>query len=162
MIDLYPVPDIFKGRLAVALRPRGGDWLLDELRHLKRGGWTQLVTALLREELEEFQLEDLGDACAAAGLQWLHFPIADRGLPSIDATTSLTTKLVRQLVAGENIAVHCRQGIGRSSLVVAATLVAAGITADAAWASVERSRGRPVPDTTEQRDWLHAFERIPR
>lgn len=70
MIDLYPIPDLPRGRLAVALRPRGGDWLLSELQQLERRGWTLLVSTLEREELEELELQDLGDACAAAGLGW--------------------------------------------------------------------------------------------
>lgn len=159
MIDLYPIPDLPRGRLAVALRPRGGDWLLSELQQLERRGWTLLVSTLEREELEELQLQDLGDACAAAGLGWVHFPIVDRGLPSIAAATSLTRRLLEHISADGRVAVHCRQGIGRSSVVVAATLVASGVTADAAWASVERCRGRPVPDTLEQREWLQAFAR---
>ena len=43
-------PDIFwikaagRGRLAVMPRPRGGDWLEDEILHLKRSGIGILVT----------------------------------------------------------------------------------------------------------------------
>jgi hypothetical protein len=32
-----------------------------------------------------------------------------------------------------------------------------GAGADDAWAEIERARGRPVPDTLEQRAWLESF-----
>jgi len=49
-------PDIFwikaagRGRLAVMPRPRGGDWLEDEILHLKRSGIGTLVSMLTPEE----------------------------------------------------------------------------------------------------------------
>jgi protein-tyrosine phosphatase len=66
----------------------------------------------------------------------------------------LVQRLDQALAAGKNVAVHCRQGIGRSSVVVASLLVAAGETPDEAFRRIEEARGRPVPDTAEQREWV--------
>ena len=50
--------------------------------------------------------------------------------------------------------IHCRQGIGRSSLLAAAVLEASSL--DEAWRRIAEARGRSVPDTPEQRAWLQA------
>lgn len=157
MIELFPVAGFEAGKLSISLRPRGGDWLLEELRGLVRREWKILVTTLEPSELRELELDELAAACGDVGLEWIHFPISDRGLPSVAAMRSLTRRICGHLTRGDGVAVHCRQGIGRSSLVVAATLVERGEAADAAWLAAESARGRPVPDTNEQREWLSTF-----
>jgi protein-tyrosine phosphatase len=69
----------------------------------------------------------------------------------------VVTRLHALLVEGAAIAVHCRQGIGRSSLVVASVLVASGVGPEEAWRRVSEARGREVPDTAAQRAWLYAL-----
>ena len=49
-------------------------------------------------------------------------------------------------------------GIGRSCLVAASLLKLWGLSTEEAWARVERARGRPVPDTPEQRAFV---DRLP-
>ena len=158
-MDLYEVAGT-TGRLAIALRPRGGDWLSDELRAFVRGGWTHLVTTLEEAELVELELVHLGDACVAAGVHWIRMPIADRDVPDLRTAWSVATRLHALLVEGAAIAVHCRQGIGRSSLVVASVLVAAGVQPAEAWRRVGEARGREVPDTAVQRQWLYALAEL--
>jgi protein-tyrosine phosphatase len=55
--------------------------------------------------------------------------------------------------------VHCRQGIGRSSLVAACVLVISGESPQSAFEHIERARGRSVPDTAEQKEWVTSFAR---
>ena len=60
-------------------------------------------------------------------------PIADRGVPVSRASASeLVTTLADRLREGKNVAVHCRQGIGRAALIAACVLVGLGIDPDAA------------------------------
>lgn len=156
MMGLYEVPGA-AGRLAIALRPRGGDWLGDELHAFARSGWTHLVTTLEDAELVELELVRLGAACEAAGVHWIRMPIADRDVPSVRTARGAVTHLRALLLDGAAVAVHCRQGIGRSSLVVASVLVTAGLPPDEAWRLVAEARGRAVPDTEAQRRWLYAL-----
>ena len=58
------------------------------------------------------------------------------------------------LKTGKNVAVHCRQGIGRSGLVAAASLMMSGIAAREAVDVVTRARGLTVPETPGQLQWL--------
>ena len=57
---------------------------------------------------------------------------------------------------GINTVIHCRAGIGRTSLVTAGVLLQAGFEPDEAFEHIGKARGMAVPDTDEQRDWVVA------
>lgn len=141
------------GRLSTMARPRGDDWLEDEMTALKSTGVDILVCALTGPELDELGLADEPRTAVTAGLQFVPIPIPDRNVP--DLTTILPTlrRLSDELRDGAHVVAHCRAGIGRSSLLAAALLILAGIDPDMAWSQVERARGLAVPDTAEQREW---------
>jgi protein-tyrosine phosphatase len=61
------------------------------------------------------------------------------------------------LCGGKAVAIHCRQGVGRSALVAACVLASLGERPDGALERVARARGCPVPDTAEQREWVLRF-----
>ena len=61
---------------------------------------------------------------------------------------------------GKSIAIHYRQGIGRSSLLAASVLTSLGLSAKEAFKRIESSRGREVPDTEEQKEWVSKFQII--
>ena len=62
-------------------------------------------------------------------------------------------------VDGRSIAIHCRAGIGRSSLVAASVLICLGTRPGEALRLIGNARGVPVPATDDQRDWVMAFGR---
>jgi hypothetical protein len=68
-------------RLAIAARPRGGDWLGDDLRRLKNSGVDVLVSMLTQNEMKELGLLLEQEECRACGIEYLNSPIEDRGLP---------------------------------------------------------------------------------
>ncbi len=95
---------------------------------------------------------------ATSGVEFRPFPIPDRGVPaSQESVAELANGIVDALEMGRNVAVHCRQGIGRSALIVGAVLVAAGKDAKTALKMIEESRGLEVPETDDQRQWLRDF-----
>lgn len=158
MIDLFVVDGVAHGAIAIALRPRGGDWLVDELGGLARAGYGVLVSMLQDDEIAELELDDEARAATAAGLVFVRHPVADRGVPDVDSTIRIARDLAKRIDAGAHIAVHCRQGIGRSAVLVTTVLVVAGRSADEAWQLVTEARGRAVPDTAAQRAWLFDVE----
>jgi len=46
---------------------------------------------------------------------------------------------------GKAVGVHCRAGIGRSSMIVASALIQNGLSVDSAFRSIQESRGCSVP-----------------
>ncbi|MET9616828.1 phosphatase domain-containing putative toxin [Kitasatospora indigofera] len=108
------------GRLSTMARPRGNDWLDDEMAALKDCGVDILVCALTGPELDELGLTDEPRAAAAAGLRFVATPIPDRTVPDLAAILPTLRGLAAQLRDGAHVVTHCRAGIGRSSLVAAA------------------------------------------
>lgn len=153
MIELFVI-EVVSGGLAVALRPRGGDWLGDELAGLRRRGFTIIVSMLTADEERELELTNERDEAIAAGLEFIAFPISDRSVTTATTAAPVVRRLASAVTNGGHVAVHCRQGIGRSTMIVAAVLVALGRAPADAWAAVTAARGRPVPDTEEQRRWV--------
>lgn len=149
------VPGPWEGRLGIVPRPRGGDWLEDDLRAWRDAGLDVIVSLLTPEEADELGLQDEAALGCDQGLEFHSFPIPDRGVPeSRAAMEELVRAIGRALQSGRNVAVHCRQGIGRSSLLVASALVSAGESPDEAFRRIEAVRRIPVPETEAQRLWV--------
>lgn len=153
--EIYWIPGPWLGRLGISARPRGGDWLADEVQAWRAAGLDVVTSLLTPDEVDELGFQDEEALARQQGLAFYVFPIPDRGVPrSPGELAELVARLERELASGKNLAVHCRQGIGRSSLVAAALLVAAGEEPFEAFRQIENVRGTPVPDTREQRAWL--------
>jgi protein-tyrosine phosphatase len=104
---------------------------------------------------KQLELDEEGRIAEANGIHFISFPIVDRGVPtSVPSTVSTLRSVNRALEKGENVAVHCRQGIGRAALFAAGALVVAGKSPEAALEAVRSARGLNVPETQEQRVWL--------
>jgi protein-tyrosine phosphatase len=139
-------------------RPRGGDWLEEEIQGWRRSGVDVVVSLLTPDEIADLSLADEAELCRANGIEFFTFPITDRGVPSSkEAFADLLTRLADQLTEGKKIAVHCRQGIGRAALVAICLLTLSGITPESAIQTVSTARGCPVPETTGQRQWIADF-----
>jgi protein-tyrosine phosphatase len=139
-------------------RPRGGDWLADETAAWRAAGIDMVVSLLEAEEEAQLVLKGEAAAAAASGIDFRALPIPDRGVPASQETVAeLADDIVEALHSGKNVAVHCRQGIGRSGLIVGSVLVAAGKDLPAALKTIGESRGLDVPETEEQQRWLREF-----
>lgn len=111
-------------------------------------------------EIRELELAAEESLCLGLNLQFISFPIPDRGVPSNPANLSkLLTALEAQLRSGNSVAVHCRAGIGRSGLIGACVLNAFGVDPDAVFGVLSRARGVIVPDTDAQVAWVRDFTR---
>jgi protein-tyrosine phosphatase len=151
----FIVPGPWTGQLAISTRPRGGDWLEDEVRGWRTAGVDVVVSLLEPVEDHELDLDRESRVVKEQGIRFVSFPVPDRGVPqSLNETVTLLGELRGALEQGRSVVVHCRQGIGRSSLIAAGLLVAAGADPNDAFDRVGAARGTSVPDTPEQRAWL--------
>ena len=158
---LHWIDGPWQGRLAIAARPRGGDWIEDEISGWQQEGEEAVVSLLTPAELVDLSLECEESACRSRGMAYMNFPIEDRTFPVSDAAAaSLVDEVIALLRSGKNVVAHCRQGVGRASLIGIAALLHEGTNLDAAIREVGRARGVPVPETAGQRDWLRHFESL--
>jgi len=156
--DLSRIPTATPGRLAIAARPRGGDWLADEMAGWQRAGIDVVVSMLTTEEEAELGLTGEGYSCETAGIEFVALSVPDREVPSADdGFAEVVADATQAIRGGATVAVHCRQGIGRSAVFAVAALKTLGLTTDDAVRAVSAARGRPVPETPAQTEWLQRF-----
>ena len=140
-------------------RPRAGDWLDDEIAGWRAEGINVVVSLLEKDEISELELGQEPKLCQANNMGFISFPIPDRGVPaSMKETEQLVRRISAAIVDGKAVAIHCRAGIGRSSLIAACVLVLNGYDADFAFAAIGKVRGVEVPDTEAQRAWVSTFQ----
>ncbi len=145
----------------MASRPRGGDWLGDEIANWQRAGIGTVLSLLTAEEERDLDLAGEADEVQAQGMKFISLLIPDRGVPNSE--TELTAALEEvdaDLAAGKSVVVHCRQGIGRSGLLAACLLVAKGLDPKKAVDVVSAGRGVPIPETPEQRSWIDHYASV--
>jgi protein-tyrosine phosphatase len=122
----------------------------------RRTGLDVVLSLLEPEEAAQLQLVHESDVAVSNGIHFISFPIPDRGVPESNPATLLLLKNIEALLdEGKNVAVHCRQGIGRSGLIAVGLLASSGIAVEKAIEIVSAARGQTVPETPEQLRWIH-------
>jgi protein-tyrosine phosphatase len=149
------------GRLAIMARPRSGDWLRDEILSWKDAGIKTVVCLLEPDEVAELELREEAELCRGQAIEFISFPIEDRGVPaSTREVHALSQRIALNITGGAAVAIHCRAGIGRSSLIAACVLICLGSNAGAAFKTISKARGVQVPDTEAQREWVVGYEQV--
>lgn len=121
-------------------------------------GINTIVCLLETAEMVQHGLQQEGELCQQAGLDFVHFPISDSQTPAdADAFRELVNGLHERLQAGQNVAIHCRAGIGRTGVLAGCILVKDGIAGDDAIQQVSSARGFPIPETEAQHDYILDF-----
>lgn len=160
--ELYWIPGPAHGRIAIMPRPRGGDWLEDEVRSWRTAGVDVVLSLLTPEEIADLELTEEATMCRTHGIEYLSFPIVDRSVPSSKpGVKELVTGLAHRLEEGRCVAIHCRQGIGRAALIAIVVLIAGGLDPDDAAQRTSAARGCSVPETAEQMRWITEFANQP-
>lgn len=158
LTELHWLEGPWRGKVALAARPRGGDWLADEMADWKRAGIQAVLSLLTPDEERDLDLRDEADQARKLEMEFASLPIPDRQIPPSERRLGLVLdKLDHALADGRNVLVHCRQGVGRSGLVAACLLVKNGMSPGAAIQAVSAARGIEVPETAEQREWIERY-----
>ena len=158
--EIYWIPEVVTGRLGLMARPRAGDWLRDEVSAWREAGVNVVISLLETSEIVELDLRDEERLCRESDIEFVSFPIADRGVPtSVAQTAQLVDHVVSRLHAQRAVAIHCRAGIGRSTLIAACVLYQLGFPMEEVFARLTLARRVSVPDTPTQTQWLSTFAR---
>lgn len=152
---LYTVQMLPSGKISIMPHPRGGDWLIDEIKMLHDKKVDVLISLLTPGEVAELDLAQEPEICRRQGIAYLSYPISDHSIPEFSAETfALLEQLHMHLAAGKHIVAHCRMGLGRSALVAASVLVLSGCSPESACERLSCARGYTVPETEEQQAWV--------
>ncbi|PSF05027.1 hypothetical protein C7H09_16900 [Marinobacter fuscus] len=166
-----PLPEQAKNYVSDSFGPRGFLWLLKgrlagtprpgvfhdeeyDIRCLKQVRITHLITLTepppreLAVDTALLQTYGIGNTC---------FPVPDMGAPSMTQAFAICDALDRLLQQGENVAVHCKAGMGRTGTILCTYLIWKG---EGAIGALERARNiEPRWVQSEaQVTFLEAFE----
>lgn len=123
-----------------------GAWDRDldlDLACVREWGAVAVVTLMEEHELAEYQVEHLGAAVEAFGMEWHHLPIIDVDVPRepFEALWVCSGPRLREHLAdGRRILLHCRGGLGRTGMIAVRLLTACGMPARAAVTAVREAR----------------------
>lgn len=146
---LYWIAGPWPGKLAIAARPRGGDWLEGELQGWQNSGVNTVLSLFTSGEEQDLDLTAESRVAKREGLKFLSLPIPDRQVPSSPSEVApVLDGLDAELASGKNAVIHCRQGVGRSGMMAACLLVMRGKDPASAVGELERARGTTFPRPT--------------
>jgi len=119
----------------------GGQYTAAGWHRLQRRGVTAVVN--LRDEFDD----------ASAGIappHYLYLPTIDDTPPTIAQLSQGVRFIQSEIALGGQVYVHCMLGVGRSATMVAAYLVATGMTPPTAWKAIRRHRPFIQPTLGQQ------------
>ncbi len=162
-----------RGRLGMTFAPGmrapslGGDWERDLTTDLKaleeEHGIAVLVSLMEEHEYSGYGIPELYERDEFGGIAARRFAIQDMGIPQETESREFEAMVwegIENLERGQNVAGHCRGGLGRTGTVAACVLVALGNhTADEAIEAVRAARKGTV-QTREQEDFVRCFEEM--
>lgn len=156
--EVFWTKEKYPGRIALVMRPRGGEWLEDEAAAWSDAGLDIIVSMLDAEETRWFELEREAEFCAKNDIEFVAFPVTDRSVPALnEAFLQLIGRLKSSLSEGKNIGIHCRQSVGRAPLMAGILMISFGIEPEEAFRQLSIARGVEVPETDEQIKWAKEF-----
>src|ERR1700678_704019 len=114
---IYSIDFGGKSKLGIMARPRGGEWLKDDISSVARQGFDVIVSLLEDDETEQLGLREQGKICTEHGGRFIRIPILDRDVPSLDHETLAAISALNDLLsAGKAVVVHCRMAFGRAPM----------------------------------------------
>ena len=99
---LHTVQGLSSGKVSIMARPRGGDWLFDEVKALRVSGVDILVSLLTSEEVSELDLAEEAAFCHQQGITYLSLAITDRSVPPFSEPTFLFLKQLKASLSEGN------------------------------------------------------------
>ena len=158
--DRLSIPGI-QGKLIFTPCPGTKDSsLVDSLATLKQAGASAVISLMPASELATNGAEDIGKQCQAQDMAWFHLPVADEQVPLEDfgqGWKASKQSILERLNAGQDIAIHCKGGSGRTGLIAARIMVEAGIPRADAIAQVQALRPKAIQHPAHI-NWITQFD----
>ncbi len=156
MAEFYKVCSLLEGSLYVMPKPGKSEGaVVEDIAALRAEGVDVVVSLLQAEEQVAEGLEDEGRLCEQLGMKFLNFPIEDHCVPNDRRAAMLFVESLKDaLRGGNNVAIHCRGGVGRTGTLAGALMLACGHESEETFKLLSLARGKQMPATDAQRAWV--------
>ena len=159
--EIFEIRKVGAGLLSVMPCPRATH-LEQDLNVLVQRRVDRVVSLLETEEAAHLGLAEEAAACKKLGMAFTSFPVRDMHPPAnLRRFRQLSTQLHEELQQGKNIVIHCYAGIGRTGVLSGSILIRSGMSPRDAIELMSTIRGRNMPQTQEQYDFLLAEAEAP-
>jgi len=156
-MDLFWINQFRDGNLAIMPAPRAHQRIEDAILAWRNDGIDCVVSLLEPSEIPALD-EAESELCREFGIEFLSFPIPDKSVPpSLESFVRIVGLLAERIKSGHSVAIHCRAGIGRATMLAACILIWLHLDSEVALDMIADARGREVPETEAQRQWILAF-----
>lgn len=125
-----------------------------DLDAIRAWGASVVITLMEQSELDYLQVSAMGAAVHARGMEWVHLPIIDGGVPNeaFEQRWNAQRPIVMAVLrGGGKVLVHCKGGLGRTGSFAAKLLIEAGLGADEAVRRVRDVRPHAVENWLQWR-----------
>ena len=130
------------------------------LAQLQLAGAGGVLTLMTKDALAARGAGSLGSLVRARGMAWFHLPVADEQVPLEDfgqGWKACKQSILERLNAGQDIAIHCKGGSGRTGLIAARIMIEAGIPRADAIALVQALRPKAIQHPAHI-NWITQFD----
>lgn len=156
--DGRPVAVAAEAAIGLTILPgrkdRGRD-LAADISEIKSTGVSAIVTLISNAEFPAYGVSGLIEAYRAQGLDVLHTPVIDQGVPTDAQAKEVLQFMKAKTDAGQKVLIHCVGGLGRTGLAAALYLKKyAGMSGEEAIARVRSVRSPRAIENKEQEDYI--------
>ena len=130
-----------------------------DIERLAAAGADFVLTLLEADDRDRLGLTAFDRIISDAGLAHASFPIRDRSIPRDDQHTDLNhllDDLAARIRNGQNIAIHCQAGLGRTGMMAGLLLGRFGIDGAAAITAIRQTRPGSIETSAQEnfvRNW---------
>lgn len=154
----HPAVDGLVGMTILPGRKDRGRDLATDIAEIKNAGVAAVVTLISNAEFPEYGVPDLLSAYHAAGLDVLHTPIKDQGVPTREQAASIVAFLQKNADARRRTVLHCVGGLGRTGVAAALYLRAsARLGGDEAINRVRAVRSPRAVENSDQENFVKNY-----
>lgn len=153
------------GKLSISISPGKKDirWnrnLQKDLYEMREKSIQVIVCLLEWSEMKMLGIADYPRKSQEAGFLFYHLPIRDKGVPDQNEIDILIPTLVNHLMMGQNVLIHCREGLGRAGTICACCLTHFGYKGKDAIRTIRQRRPGAIQTNNQERCVLNYHRRL--
>lgn len=145
-----------KTKLCISMTPgkKNNKWnrdIEDDIKHIYSEKIDVIVCLLEWSEMKTMNIIDYPKKVKNTGITFYHLPVKDLDCPHDNDLKLIVETILKYLLSGKNVLVHCKEGLGRSGVIVACCLCNFGFSGDESINMVRKQRKGAIQNTCQEK-----------